>query len=188
MTGELGGVYLAIVDSNKLDERGRIGITIPHSERAGSYPAHIASFMAGDQRGALFLPEKDDQVLVAFVNGMADAPVIIGSLWSSVDKPPEANADGDNDVKVIKTRAGNQIRITDKSGEEKIEIAGKDGNTRVVLDIAKKSIEITTDETNGNIMVKGKKITWMVKSISPRSSWWVPPAKTTIDGNQITGS
>ena len=56
MTGELGGVYLAIVDSNKLDERGRIGITIPHSERAGSYPAHIASFMAGDQRGALFLP------------------------------------------------------------------------------------------------------------------------------------
>ena len=64
MTGELGGVYLAIVDSNKLDERGRIGITIPHSERAGSYPAHIASFMAGDQRGALFLPEINDQVLV----------------------------------------------------------------------------------------------------------------------------
>ena len=48
MTGELGGVYLAIVDSNKLDERGRIGITFPQSERAGSYPAHIASFMAGD--------------------------------------------------------------------------------------------------------------------------------------------
>lgn len=185
MTGELGGVYLAIVDSNKLDERGRIGITIPHSARAGSYPAHIASFMAGDQRGALFLPEKDDQVLVAFVNGMADAPVIIGSLWSSVDKPPDTNADGENNVKVIKTRAGNQIRITDKSGEEKIEITGKGAQTRLVLDVSAKTIEIVTDE---KVTIKAKKIVLDGDVDVTKMLVVGTGSKTTIDGNQITGS
>ena len=185
MTGELGGAYLAIVDSNKLDERGRIGITIPHSERAGSYPAHIASFMAGDQRGALFLPEINDQVLVAFVNGMADAPVIIGSLWSSVDKPPEANADGENDVKVIKTRAGNEIRITDKNGKEKIEIAGKGAKTRLVLDVSAKTIEIVTDTM---VTIKAEKIV-LDGDVDVKKTLVVGTgSKTTINGNQITGS
>lgn len=185
MTSSLGGVYLAVVESNQLDERGRIGITIPHSDRAGSYPAYIASFMAGDQRGALFLPEKKDQVLVAFVNGVSDAPVVIGSLWSRADKPPEANADGENNVKLIKTRAGNEIRITDTTGEEQIEISGKEGQTRVLLDITKKTIEITTDE---RVLAKAKKIT-LDGDVEVTGRLIVgSSSKTTIDGNQITGS
>jgi uncharacterized protein involved in type VI secretion and phage assembly len=161
MNGMLGGVYLAIVEGNKLDERGRIGITIPHSDRAGSYSAQIASFMAGNGRGALFLPEKKDQVLVAFVNGVADAPVIIGSLWSRTDKPPEANSDGENDVKLIRTRGGNEIRITDKNGEETIEIT------------AKKEVTIKAQK----IVLDG-----IVEVVGTTGS------KTTINGNQITGS
>lgn len=185
MNSSLGGVYLAIVESNKLDEQGRIGITIPHSDRAGSYPAYIASFLAGDQRGALFLPEIQDQVLVAFVNGVSDAPVVIGSLWSKVDKPPESNADGENDVKLIKTRAGNEIRITDKSSAEKIEIAGKEGKTRIVLDIANKTIEITTEE---KVTAKAKKIT-LDSDVDISGKLVVgSSSKTTIDGNNITGS
>lgn len=185
MNGTLGGIYLAIVDSNKLDERGRISIIIPHSDRAGSYAAHVATFMAGDGRGALFLPEEKDQVLVAFVNGVADAPVVIGSLWSRADKPPDTNANGDNDFKLIRTRGGNEIRITDKSGSEKIEIMGKQAKTRVVLDISAKTIEIATDD---NVTIKANKIVLdgdvdVTKKLVVGSG-----SKTTIDGNQITGS
>jgi uncharacterized protein involved in type VI secretion and phage assembly len=184
VTGALGGVYLAVVDSNKLDERGRIGITIPHSDRAGSYSAHVASFMAGDQRGALFLPETQDQVLVAFVNGVADAPVVIGSLWSREDKPPEANSDGENDIKLIRTRGGNEIRITDKDGAEKIEIAGKEAKTRVVLDMSAKTIEIVTDD---KVTIKATKIT-MDGDVDVSGKLVVGSgSKTTIDGNTITG-
>jgi uncharacterized protein involved in type VI secretion and phage assembly len=185
MNGNLGGVYLAIVEDNRLDERGRVSITIPYSDHAASYPAYIASFMAGDQRGALFLPEKKDQVLVAFVNGVSDAPVIIGNLWSQTDKPPESNSDGENDVKLIKTRAGNQIRITDKNSAEKIEISGKEGKVRVVLDIANKTIEITTEE---KVTAKAKKIT-LDGDVNISGKLIVgSSSKTTIDGNKITGS
>lgn len=156
MNSSLGGVYLAIVESNKLDEQGRIGITIPHSDRAGSYPAYIASFMAGDQRGALFLPEKRDQVLVAFVNGVSDAPVVIGCLWSRADKPPESNADGENDVKLIKTRSGHQVRLVDKNGEESIEIIDKTGNNRIR--ISSKDNLVTIKAPDGGIVLDAKTI------------------------------
>lgn len=156
MNSSLGGVYLAIVENNKLDERGRIEITIPHSDRAGSYPAHIASFMAGNQRGALFLPEIQDQVLVAFVNGVADAPVIIGSLWSQRDKPPETNADGENDVKLIKTRSGHQVRLVDRTGEESIEIIDKTGNNRIR--ISSKDNLVTIKAPDGGIVLDAKTI------------------------------
>ena len=187
MNGQLGGVYLAIVDSNKLDGEGRIGISIPHSDKAGSYPARLASLMAGDQRGVLFLPEKGDEVLVAFINGLPGAPVVVGSLWSRADKPPESNSDGKNDVKLIKTRGGNEIRLTDQSGGERIEITGKGGKTRIRLDIAKETIEITA---SGGITLKGSKITLdgnvdVTKTLVVGST---SPSKTTIDGNQITGS
>lgn len=185
MNSGLGGVYLAIVESNKLDERGRIGITISYSDRAGSYPAYITSFMAGNQHGALFLPEEKDQVLVAFVNGVPDAPVIIGSLWSQKGKPPESNADGKNDIKLIKTRAGNEIRITDKDGKEQIEIAGKEGTTRVALLIAKKTIEIMTVE---KVLVRAKKVT-LDGNVDVTGRLVVGSSSTTtIDGNRITGS
>lgn len=185
MNGQLGGVYLAIVDSNKLDAEGRIGIAIPHSDKAGSYPARVSSLMAGDQRGVLFLPEKGDEVLVAFVNGLPDVPVVIGGLWSRVDKPPESNSNGKNDVKLIRTRGGNEIRMTDQSGGERIEITGNGGKTRVTLDIANEKIEIIA---NGGITLKSSKITLdgdvdVTKKLVVGTS-----SKTTIDGNQITGS
>jgi len=38
--------------------------------------------------GAGFLPEVDDEVLVAFAHGDMRSPYFIGSLWNDKDKPP----------------------------------------------------------------------------------------------------
>lgn len=167
MNKDMGGVYMATVESNKLDGEGRIEISLPGiAGKAGPYPARIASFMAGDKRGAVFLPEKNDQVLVAFVNGSPNDPVVIGCLWSSKDKPPETNADEQNDVKLIRTRSGNEIRLTDKGGEEKIEITSDNGKITI------KGKQITLD---GDVQITGK----LEVGNGP---------KTTINGNEISGS
>jgi type VI secretion system secreted protein VgrG len=49
---------------------------------------HIAQPFAGNDHGIQFLPHVDDQVLVAFVNGDPDHPVVVGSMYNGVDKPP----------------------------------------------------------------------------------------------------
>ncbi|HMV13628.1 MAG TPA: phage baseplate assembly protein V [Nitrosomonas sp.] len=168
MNGAIPGVYIGIVKSNKLDAEGRIEITLEGvSGNAKSYPARIATLMAGNGYGTLLLPEKDDQVLVAFINGAISEPVVIGGLWSVQDKSPETNASGENNIKLIRTRSGNEIRIIDEGGKELIEI----------------------QSPNGKIMIKGSEIT-LDGSVHITGTLDVGPelgSQTHIDGNEITG-
>jgi uncharacterized protein involved in type VI secretion and phage assembly len=41
--------------------------------------------------GGYTLPEKDDEVLVAFENGDIRRKAIIGGLWNGTDRPPESD-------------------------------------------------------------------------------------------------
>lgn len=163
------GVYVAIVKSNKLDAEGRIEIMLEGiSGNARSYPARIATMMAGNGYGTLFLPEKDDQVLVAFINGSVSEPIVIGGLWNIQDKSPEGNTNGENNIKLIKTRSGNEIRIIDEGGKELIEIQSPQGKIKI------KGSEITLD---GNVHITG------TLDVGPD-----PGPRTHIDGNEITGT
>lgn len=139
------GVYVAVVENNTLDDDAKIEITLEHVAGNHKCRARIATLMAGNERGSLFLPEKNDQVLVAFEQGMFEFPVIIGALWSRKDKPPDTNSDGNNDLKLIKTRGGNEIRVIDEKGKEKIEIVSEKGEISIMADkiILKGDVHIT---------------------------------------------
>jgi uncharacterized protein involved in type VI secretion and phage assembly len=107
------------------------------------------SFYAGDDRGALFLPEVDDEVLVIFEQGDMESPIIMGALWSSRSKPPETNGDGKNNIKMIKTRSGHEIIFDDSDTQEKIEIKSKSGH-HIVLDDSAGGEKIMIEDKNGN--------------------------------------
>ena len=53
--------------------------------------AAMASPLTGKDRGMFFMPEKDDEVLVAFEQGNFAHPYILGFLWNGADTPPESN-------------------------------------------------------------------------------------------------
>ncbi len=72
--------------------------------------------MAGAGRGLYILPEVDDEVLVAFEHGNPSTPYVLGGLWNGKDKPPEANSDGKNNMRVLKSRSGHVIRLDDTAG------------------------------------------------------------------------
>src|SRR5687768_7153196 len=83
------GVVIGIITNNKdPDKLGRVKVKFPWlSDTDESFWARTATPMAGNQRGMYFLPEVDDEVLVAFEHGDLRFPYIIGALWNGKDKP-----------------------------------------------------------------------------------------------------
>ena len=140
------GVVIAVVTSNQDPEGlGRIKINFPwRGEKDESYWARIASPMAGNERGMVFYPEVDDEVLVAFEHGEINQPYVIGALWNGKDKPPETNSDGKNNIRKIKSRSGHEIIFNDDSTtkKEKIEIVDKTGSNKIKIDSMENSIDI----------------------------------------------
>lgn len=166
-TRRINGVVVGIVTDNQ-DPEGlcRVKVQFPWlSEESESDWVKIMSFMAGRERGAVFLPEVDDEVLVAFEHGDINYPYVIGALWNSEDTPPETNADGRNNIRKIRSRSGHEILfnddheggqekleiltnaghsvvLDDTSGQEKIEIIDKTGNNKITIDSVQNSINM----------------------------------------------
>lgn len=148
----IGGVVIGIV-TNNLDPDGlyRVKLKFPWRDDGDeSYWARIATLMAGNDRGAYFLPDVGDEVLVAFEHGDISHPFVLGALWNGQDKPPESNSDGKNNVREIKSRSGHEIILDDTNGTEKIEIHTKAGH-KITLDDSSggEKIEIV-DKSGGN--------------------------------------
>ncbi|WP_298685442.1 phage baseplate assembly protein V [uncultured Methanomethylovorans sp.] len=152
------GVAIGIVTNNSDPEkRGRVKVNLPwRGENDESYWARIASPMAGNERGFVFYPEVGDEVLVAFQHGDVNYPYVIGALWNGVDKPPETNADGKNNIRKIMSRSGHELIFNDddKAKQEKIEIHTKGGH-RIILDDSsgKEKIEIVDKSGNNKITI-----------------------------------
>lgn len=161
------GVTIGIVTNNKdEDGLGRIKVKFPLlSDTDESYWARVLSPMAGKERGLYCLPEIEDEVLVAFENGMIDRPYILGGLWNGVDKPPESNKEGVN-RRLIKSRSGHTIILDDTKDKEKIIIQDKTQKNKIEIDSVEnkltisfpedKSNEIVIDSKSGKITVTGE--------------------------------
>src|SRR5689334_20529628 len=89
----LYGVFPAkVTDIKDPDSQGRVKIALPWSPDDGSgYQvwARLAVLMAGNNRGTWFVPDTDDEVLVAFEGGDPRRPYVVGALWNGSDAPPE---------------------------------------------------------------------------------------------------
>jgi uncharacterized protein involved in type VI secretion and phage assembly len=162
----IGGVVVGVVTNNQdPDGMGRVKVKFPWlSDADESFWARVAVPMAGKERGFYFLPEVDDEVLVAFEHGDARFPYVVGALWNGKDAPPAKNDDGKNNIRVIKSRSGHVIRLTDEDGKEKIEIIDKSEKNSIVVDTAENTITITTDKdivlsaSKGTIKLDAQKI------------------------------
>lgn len=166
VTSKITGVVVGIVTNNQdPDKMGRVKLKFPWlSDEEEGYWARMAVPMAGNERGTYFLPEVNDEVLVAFEQGDARFPYVVGALWNGKDAPPAENGDGKNNIRVIKSRSGHVIRLTDEEGKEKIELVDKSGNNSVVFDTAGNTITITADKdivlsaSKGSIKLNARQI------------------------------
>ena len=151
------GVTIGIVTNNQdPDNLGRVKVKYPWlSDKEESHWARVLTPMAGKDRGIYFLPEIDDEVLLAFEQGDINFPYILGALWNGKDKPPAKNTDGKNDQRLIKSRSGHQIIFDDTKGKEQMVIQDKTGKNKIVINSQDNQMNIAVDG-DLNITAKGK--------------------------------
>ncbi|MCL1588473.1 MAG: phage baseplate assembly protein V [Actinomycetia bacterium] len=148
------GTAIGIVtDTQDPDGLARVRVKFPWlGDDSTSSWARVATPMAGRDRGVFFIPEVDDEVLVAFEFGDIGAPYVVGSLWNHVDVPPETGSGGENDVRLIRSRSGHELRFDDTPGSESVEITTTTGQT-IRLDDGNDRIEIVSGSGDRTILV-----------------------------------
>lgn len=113
-----------------IDELGRVTVKF-HWDRSdvkdheSSCAIRVSQNWAGKNWGAFFYPRKDQEVLVEFLNGDPDQPVIIGAVYNSDHMPPYSLPD-EKTKSGIKSRSSkdgdasnfNELRFEDKKGSE----------------------------------------------------------------------
>ena len=101
---------------------------------------------SGELRGFYWVPEVNDEVLIAFERGEAHRPYVIGTLWNGKDKPMKDAFNKDNSTRMIQTKSGHQVILEDKKDAEKIIIADKSGKRTVTWDVKGKKFLIEAKE------------------------------------------
>jgi Rhs element Vgr protein len=129
------GMQTAVVTGSDTDEEiavdkyGRVQVTFhwnkPDKENAqSSCPVRVASPWAGKNWGAVSIPRVGQEVVVSFLEGDPDRPLIIGSVYNADNLPPYALPDNKTQSG-IKSRSllgtaddANELRFEDKKGSE----------------------------------------------------------------------
>lgn len=170
-----------VVDNVDPDELGRIKVKFPtlHNEPVSFWLRQISP-NAGKERGLYALPEIEDEVLVAFMQGSHDTGVIVGQFWNGVDKPPTEAKDGlpgpgktdtgaswstdqftdgskdlsANDRRFWRSRSGHLMVFDDTGGAETVQIWDKDHKMALVFDSVEGRIVLSNNEGDLHIRTK----------------------------------
>lgn len=167
----ISGVVPALV-TNSLDPTnlGRVKVKYPawpkkNGTEVESDWVRVVAPSAGKDRGFFWIPEVDDEVLVAFEYGDPHRPYIVGALWNQKDAPPlrsnVAAPSGVTEKRIMKSRTGHIVLIDDSAGASKIQILDKTGKNEILIDTVQNSISLTAERditlsAKGNITLDAK--------------------------------
>lgn len=162
------GVQTAVVvgksgDEIYTDKYGRIKVQF-HWDRYGekneesSCWVRVATQWAGSKWGTIGIPRVGQEVVVTFVDGNPDKPLVIGSVYNSAHMPPYGLPDNKT-MTGLKSRSSkggdpsmyNEIVIDDKKGAEQVRInAHKDFNMNVGNNAGLNTVGNSTANVDGN--------------------------------------
>lgn len=148
------------------DEHGRIKVQF-HWDRHGRYDdrsscwVRVAQVWAGNGYGTMFIPRIGMEVVVDFLEGDPDQPIVTGCVYNGINRPPQplphfATRSG---IKTLSSKGGggtNELGFEDKKGSEEVFIqAEKDFNINV------KNNRTESVGGNSNLKVHGYSREWI---------------------------
>ncbi len=116
-----------IVSEQPEDEYGRLKVKFHWAPEDQSCLARVSQLWAGRNWGAVFLPRKDMEVVVDFLEGDPDKPIIVGCVYNDANPLPYTQP-ANRTQSGVKTRSwnstnkdeANELRFEDKAGSEQI--------------------------------------------------------------------
>jgi len=148
-----------VVNNCDLLTQGKVLVRIPSLEE--EVWARVSSTGAGSSRGIMYIPQPDDEVVVAFLNDDPGDAVVVGGAWNTRDQTPTESPTDLLTKRVIRTGlsggtghevefddALQSITITSSTSQRividpgKIEIRNMAGTLKITLDNAEQSISI----------------------------------------------
>ncbi len=142
----VNGLQMGIVQpiDKDPDNLHRIKVTIPVFGEKQTVWARLTTLDAGANRGTFFIPQPGDEVIVGFLNDDPRHAIIIGSVYSSINKPP-LPLDAHSQSKGIFTQSNYQLFLDEE--EQCITIATSDKN-RITINEKQKHIKLS--DSHGN--------------------------------------
>ncbi|WP_421225493.1 type VI secretion system tip protein TssI/VgrG [Aeromonas enteropelogenes] len=159
------------------DEHGRVKLQFPwdrygSSNDQSSCWVRVSQGWAGGQYGMMAIPRIGHEVIVSFLEGDPDQPIVTGRTYHATNRPPyELPANKTRTVLRTETHQGegfNELRFEDQAGQEEIYIHGqKDLNVLIENDAAwhikhdeHRDIDnerVTRIKANDHLTVEGEK-------------------------------
>lgn len=166
--GCISGIMTGIVKENWDEENPGMVKVEMFLGREGENVTGLARVMtnyAGDGYGNYWFPETGQKVIIAFLLGERDCPVILGTLWDKKNMLPENKANEDNTVKSFTTKGGCSLIFNDEKDKENIEITTP-GKLSISLKDEDKSICLRDEngENMAEVDCKNGSISLMAKT------------------------
>ncbi len=140
-----------VTNNNDPQGWGRVKVRFPTlTEEHESQWARLVTLGAGGSRGIDWLPEINDEVMVAFEHGDIHRPYVVGSVWNGVDKPsitPKQALQGNKvNLRTLQTRVGHKIQFIeeDKESDKKGILIETKGGHKIQIRDVEKLIELKT--------------------------------------------
>ena len=120
----------------EIDDEGRYKVILPFDQSGNSGGkasrwVRMAQPYAGANYGMHFPLHKGTEVLLTFVDGDPDRPIIAGSVPNPDTMSPVIG--GNQSQSMIRTGGGNQIRIEDSDGGQQIHLSSPTQNTKISI-------------------------------------------------------
>ncbi len=149
-------------DEITTDQYGRIKVKFPWDRSSAqddtaSCWIRVAQIWAGQNWGGMFIPRVGQEVVVDFLNGNPDRPIIIGSVYNATQTVPYT-LDDNKTRSTIKSNSStggggfNELRFEDKKGSEEVFFQAQKDYTKKVLNNETVTIhnDTTTTVEQGN--------------------------------------
>jgi type VI secretion system secreted protein VgrG len=131
------------------DKYGRVKVQF-HWDRVGgndensSCWVRVSQNWAGKKWGGMFIPHTGQEVIISFLEGDPDRPIITGRVYNADNMPPKTLPANDH-MSIIRDHFGNEIVFDGTPGDEHIELYSPHHESRLVLGRSTESYTFSDD-------------------------------------------